>query len=100
MLMEELLCRCEKNGIPEDAIADIKVYFAEHLPQYDPVDIRKKSFHPDDAHLYMVAARKKDGKAYAVWTGWNELLKTLNHGHYDLPDLNACGEIMDDFYNG
>lgn len=47
----------------------------------------------------MVAAKKDDG-TYTVLTSWNELLHTLNHGHYDLPDLEICDRIMDEFYNG
>lgn len=99
-MKEELSNISGDNGIPKDVINDIKEYFMGNLPQYDPAEVRKKSHHPDDAHLYMVSARKKDGTSCAVWTGWNELLKTLNHGHYDLPDLEKCGEVMDEFYNG
>lgn len=84
----------------QDVVSHIRNYFAENLPQYDPVKVIRKSVHPDDAYLFMVVARKKDDTSYAVWTSWNEQLQSLNYGHYDLPDLNACSRIMDEFYNG
>lgn len=76
---------------------NIKEYFRENLPRYEVLKIRKKSYHPDDAHLYMVSAKKNDG-SYGVWTGWNDKTRSLNHGHYDLKDLEACDAIMDEFY--
>lgn len=43
----------------------------------------------------MAAAKRKDG-VYAVWTSWNEQMQTLNHGHYNLLDADACERTMDD----
>ena len=63
------------------------------------MEVRKKSYHPDDAHLYMVASKKNDG-AYAVWTGWNDNTRSLNFGHYDLKDLDACHKVMDEYFFG
>lgn len=88
----------EKNL--QEVFSDVWSYFEENLPQYTPIKIRNKSYHPDDAHLYMVAAIRKDGASFAVWTGWNERLKTLNFGHYDLADLDECDMVMNEFYNG
>lgn len=87
------------DKIPQEVVTGIKKYFVVHLPQYEILKVRKKSYHEDDAHLYMVSAVKRDG-TFAVWTSWNNLTKTLNHGHYDLPDLETCDRIMDEFYNG
>lgn len=84
--------------VSKEVEINVKEYFKENLPRYEVLEIRRKSYHPND-HLYMVAAKKVDG-TYAVWTNWNELLQTLNHGHYDLPDLETCGRIMDEFYYG
>lgn len=83
--------------IPKEVESNIEEYFRVNLPRYEVVQIRKKSYHPDDVHLYMVAAKKDDG-TYAVWTGWNDKNRSLNHGHYDLKDLDACDAIMDEFY--
>lgn len=85
------------EGISKEVLANINAYFKENLPRYKVVKVRKKSYHPDDAHLYMVAAKKDDG-TYSVWTGWNDLSRTLNFGHYDIRDLRGCNAIMDEFY--
>ena len=74
-------------------IDHVSEYFKTHLPQYAILEIRRMSFHPDDDYLYMVSARKDDG-TYAVWTNWNEDLKTLNHGHYDLSSAEDCLRIF------
>lgn len=99
-----LLCETGNDvaeQILQEVVADVRSYFKENLAQYTPIKIRNKSYHPDDAHLYMVAARKQDGTSYAVWTGWNERLKTLNFGHYDLADLDECDMVMNHgFYSG
>ena len=75
----------------------IKLYFKEHLPQYTVLEIRRKSCHPDDAHLFMVSAKKSDS-TYALWTGWNELSQSLNHGHYGLQSIEECEKIFEEFY--
>lgn len=75
----------------------VELYFKEHLSQYTVLEIRRKSSHPEDAHLWMVSAMKSDG-TYAVWTGWNEATQNLNHGHYDLKALEECEKIFEEFY--
>ncbi|MCM1219768.1 MAG: hypothetical protein NC548_35245 [Lachnospiraceae bacterium] len=100
-LIDGVLCETRDDMTRDDlqkALEDIKGYFREHLPDYDVVEVRRKSYHQDDAHLFMVAARKEE--TFSVWTGWNGSRQTLNHGHYDLPSLEACEKIMDEFYHG
>lgn len=75
------------------------LYLNEHLPGYTILEVRKKSYHPDDSHLYMVSAKKDDG-TYAVWTSWNQKAETLNHGHYGLQSEEACKKVMEEFYYG
>lgn len=75
----------------------IKLYFKENLPGYTVIKARKKSYHPDDSHLYMVSAKKDDG-TYAVWTSWNQKTRSLNHGHYGLRSEGDCEKVMNDFY--
>ena len=87
------------DRIPERVIADIRKYFQEHLPGYEVVRVRRKSCHEEDSFLYMVAAKNNKG-SYAVWTSWNQRIQSLNHGHYDLADMESCERIMDEFYNG
>lgn len=101
-VIDGVLCEIGSDDTEEKlkkVVADIRSYFNKHLPQYEVMKIRRKSFHKDDGHLYMAAAKRKDG-VYAVWTSWNEQMRTLNHGHYNLVDLDVCDRIMDEFYNG
>ena len=39
-----------------EVMEQVKLYFKENLPKYTVLKIRKKSYHPDDSHLYMVSA--------------------------------------------
>ena len=80
-----------------EVMEQVKLYFKENLPKYTVLKIRKKSYHPDDSHLYMVSAEKNDG-TYAVWISWNQKLKSLNHGHYDLQSEEDCEKVVDEFY--
>lgn len=75
----------------------VNLYFNANLPQYTVLEVRKKSYHPDDDYLYMVSAKKKDG-TYAVWTSWNEFTQSLNHGHYDLLSKEECEKVFEEFY--
>lgn len=80
-----------------EVLEQVERYFAESLPKYKVLKIRRKSYHPDDDYLYMVTAKKDDG-TYAVWTSWNQSTKSLNCGHYNLPDEKVCEEIMNEYY--
>lgn len=86
------------NKIPQNVIENIHRYFQEKFPNYEVLEVRKKSCYEEDSYLYMVAAKKNTG-SYAVWTSWNDSTQSLNHGHYDLADLESCEQIMDKFYN-
>lgn len=87
------------DRIPEEVIIHIQEYFQKKLPAYEVVKVRRKSWHKDDSHLFMVAAKKNTG-SYAVWTSWNEQTQSLNYGHYDLPDMETCERVMDEYYHG
>ena len=50
---------------PKEVEENIREYFKENLPRYQVMEIRKKSYHPDDDFLYMIASKKDDG-AYTV----------------------------------
>lgn len=75
----------------------IELYFKENLPKYTVLEVRNKSSPPDAAHLFMVSAKKDDG-TYSLWTGWNELSRSLNHGHYDLKSAEECEKLFEEFY--
>lgn len=83
--------------IESEVMEQVTLYLKENLPKYTVLKIRKKSYHPDDSHLYMVSAKKNDG-TYTVWTSWNHKLKSLNHSHYDLQSEKDCEQVMDEFY--
>ena len=75
---------------------DIELYFKDHLPKYTVLEIRRKSNHPDDYYLWMVSAKKSDG-TYAVWSSWNQLTKSLNHGPYGLKSAEDCLRIFKEY---
>lgn len=87
------------DRIPQNVTESIQRYFQEKLPNYEVVKVRRKSWHKDDSHLFMVAAKKSTG-SYAVWTSWNESTQSLNYGHYDLADIETCEWVMDEYYHG
>ncbi len=74
----------------------VELYFNEHLKQYTVQEIRKKSTHPDDGHLYMVSARHDKG-TFGVWTNWNESIQSLNHGHYNLISVDDCERLFEEY---
>ena len=76
----------------------VELYFREHLPQYTVQEIRKKSTHPDDGHLYMVSAQKEDN-TFAMWSNWNESTFSLNHGHYNLCSADDCERLFAEYQN-
>lgn len=86
------------NGIALEVLDQVDLYFKENLPQYTALQVRKKSYHTDDPHLYMVSAKKDDG-TYAVWTCWNNSTRSLNHGYYGLQSESDCEGIMAEFYH-
>lgn len=80
-----------------EVMEHIKIYFSKNLHYYEVLKVRRKSCHPDDSHLYMVSAVKKDG-TYAVWTCWNEATGSLNHGHYGLLSEQDCEKVFEEYY--
>lgn len=77
---------------------NMEEYFKKHLPQYEVLEIRKKSVYPEDNYLFMVSAIKEDG-SFAVWTCWNEITQSLNYGHYNLHSIEDCEKVFEEFYN-
>ena len=75
----------------------VEFYFKKYLSEYTVLEIRRKSYHPDDDYLWMVSAEKEDG-TYAVWTAWNESSQSLNFGHYNLKSVEDCEKVFEEFY--
>ncbi len=86
--------------VPEEVINNIKEYFLDennHITQFEVVEVRRASNHPDDNYLYHVIGKNKNTNEYATWTSWNEKTKVLNHGHYNV-SLDMAKEISDDYF--
>ena len=90
---------------PVEVINEVEKYFERELPNYE---VRKswvvrKSNHPDDSYLYMVAAKKRKGgfrgHEWTVWTCWNQSTKSLNYGHYDLSEQSVPEIFSEYFYD-
>ena len=82
-----------------EVVQHVNEYFKKHLPQYTVCEVRRQSYNPKNDYLYMVSAVKEDG-TYAFWSSFNETIQSLNHGHYDLPSLEVCAKLMEDYQNG
>lgn len=78
---------------------NVEIYVKRHLPQYEVLETRRKSSHPDDHYLYMVSAKNTKDGTYAVWTAWNESTQSLNHGHYALDSIEDCEKIFAEYQN-
>lgn len=74
----------------------VELYFKEHLPKYTVLEIIQKSRHPDDDYLYIVSAKNDDG-TFGIWTAWNQLTQSLNHGHYDIESLEECERLVEQY---
>ena len=75
----------------------VELYLKKYLSEYTVLEIRRKSYHPDDDYLWMVSAEKEDG-TYTVWTAWNESSQSLNFGHYNLKSIEDCEKVFEEFY--
>lgn len=82
------------QGVKENVIS----YLAKNLPQYEMVNVLRKSNHPDDDYLYMVIAKHITNDTYATWTSWNQSTKSLNNGHYGLEDIIMAYEVAVENY--
>lgn len=80
-----------------DVRKHVELYFKKYLHEYTVLEIRRKSYHPDDDYLWMVSAEKEDG-TFAVWTSWNETSQSLNYGHYNLKSIEDCEKVFEEFY--
>lgn len=50
-----------------------------------------------DGHLFLVMAKEKSSDGYGCWTCWNDSVKSLNYGHYDLKNREEAIEILEKF---
>ena len=112
---DEMYSEMEGNIYPENTLeyiigkswdfnevkTNIRKYFSESqgLNDFEVIDVRKSSDHPDDSYLFHVIGLNKQTKEYAVWTSWNKTMKSLNHGHYNLTSFEEAEKVCEKFYN-
>ena len=85
--------------VPTEVVEHVKEYLVKRLPQYELIEVVRKSDHIDDDYLYMVSAKHRENGTYAVWTCWNEDWKSLNFGHYCLASEDGCEEVFNEFFH-
>lgn len=95
----KIMTESEKRPSYARIAAELQAYLHVYLPEYELEEMRRKSPHPDDWYLYIAAAKNKTNGTYAVWSAWNASTKSLNHGHYNIPDWKTCRKTMDELYN-
>lgn len=81
----------------KEVIDRINSYFRENEMNYEVVKLYRKSNRKNDWYLYVVVARFTNTQRYAVWTSWNDSIKCLNHGHYDITSIEDCMEVVDEY---
>lgn len=81
----------------KEVFENINSYFRENEMNYEVVKLYRKSNRKNDWYLYVVVARFTNTQRYAVWTSWNDLIKCLNHGHYDITSIEDCMEVVDEY---
>lgn len=52
---------------------------------------------PNDKNLFCVMARNKETNKFTVWSSYNSETNSLNHGHYDISNLNEASKLMCQF---
>lgn len=82
----------------KEVMEQVREYFKEHLPQYEVLEVRKKSNHSDDWFLWMVSAKHRENDTYAFWSSYNTETGSLNHGHYGLANESDCHDLFEEFY--
>ena len=85
-------------NVPEQVRKNVDKYFAESngLTNYEPIAVGQVK--GEDSYIYVVLARQIRGGKWAVWTCWNESTKSLNFGHYDLPEWAAMRLFLDPYH--
>ena len=92
----------EIGKVDVDVVKNIDSYLKDpenSLSNYTLLEVWPKSNHPEDAYLFMVGAKNTTSGEYAVWTSWNESLKSLNNGHYNLQTKEEMDKTFDEYFH-
>lgn len=76
-----------------EVVEHISDYFRKYLPNDTVLGVGRKSFHPDEAHLYVVLS-KKDNNGYGFCDCWDERKKTLSRGRYGIEFLDSFVKLL------
>ena len=76
-----------------EVVEHIADYFKKHLPNYTVMGVGRKSYHPDEAHLYVVLSKKDDG-SYGFCDCWDDKNKTLSRGRYGIEFLDSFVKLF------
>lgn len=82
---------------PLEIMSDINDYVRNNLPNYKLMFAVRKSEQKDDEHLFMTVCRSKSDGTYAVWTCYNSITMSMNHGHYCIMTLEKVYEILNNY---
>lgn len=74
--------------VPKSVWDHVYDYFDKKLKSYEVIDVIKSSSHPMDNYLYMVVAYHVPSGSWTFWSCWNDKMRSLNHGHYDISDYD------------
>jgi hypothetical protein len=84
--------------VPDNVIDDIVAYFSSDISGFTPLRVCRHSNHPKDSYLYSVIARKDNDNTIACWSTFNESIKSLNHGHFNLASESDAVSIIKQNY--
>lgn len=78
-----------------EVVEHIVAYFKKYFPDDTVLGVGKKSYHPDEAHLYVVLS-KKDNNCYGFCDCWDERNRTLNRGRYGIEFLDSFVRLLNE----
>lgn len=76
-----------------EVVEHVADYFKKYLPDDTVLGVGRKSFHPDEGHLYMVLS-KKDNNSYGFCDCWDEKKRTLSRGRYGIEFLDSFVRLL------
>lgn len=81
--------------------SDVCMYFMDSssLSEYTDIEICRKSNYKADSYLYCIIAKGSKDGSYSCWSSWNDSARSLNHGHYNLPDRDTALNIIKVLFN-
>ncbi len=85
-------CFMDKKSL--EVVEHIVDYFRRYLPNDTVLGVGRKSFHPDEAHLYRVLS-KKENNSCGFCDCWDEERRTLSRSRYGIEFLDSFVKLLD-----